>query len=198
MPRKIKTLIPTPTLRRAFLEMLRKNGQQAERVGETLEVYKLPDGKTFRLRTNNQPALMAKVASGDVAARLPFEGENYVGVAFPAVGNPHVIVCYLVPSDVAAKAIRVSHKNWMVEKKTRSRDNQSRLLRFDGRPDHPSRGFEQRWHQYLIGEIDLDALPPEKMEIDTSELTREIMAAKKHLAGVAGVPVNAVSITISY
>lgn len=198
MPRKTKALVPTLTLRRAFLEMLRQVDRPAEHIGDTEEIYKLPDGKTFRLRTNNMPALMAKVANGTTEARLPFESEDFVGVAFPAIGKPDTIVCYLVPSIVAAKAIRAAHKKWLGEKKTHSRDNTHRHVRFDGRPDHPTRGYAEVWQKYLIGEIGLDVLPPEAMEINSNELTREIMFAKKHLAEVAGVPVNAVSITISY
>ena len=201
MPRKTtRTNVPTATLRQAFLEMLRRNDRPAERIGETEETYKLPDGKTFRLRTNNMPALLSKVANGTVEARLPFESEDYVGVAYTAaaIGHPSIIVCYLVPSDVAAKAMRANHREWLKDK-SHSRNNESRLIRFDGDPRQSGRGFQEHWYRYLIGETTPDVLPHDgDANIDSTKLSRKIETCKQELAALAGVLPSAVSISISY
>jgi hypothetical protein len=56
--------------------------------GPAKEVYRV-DGKTFRLRTNNKPCLMAKAESSDVDAPLPFESEDLVGHCLPGtIGLP--------------------------------------------------------------------------------------------------------------
>jgi hypothetical protein len=194
-------LIPTLTLRRAFLEMMQMAGRPLQRIDETKEIYRLPDGKTMRLRTNNMPAVMAKVADGSADARLPFEGEDYVGIAFPAIGKPDTIVGYLVPSEVAAKAFHTAHRKWLAADTSRSRDNRARVLKFDGRPDLPWRGFEERWHEYLIGEIALDVLPTVS-ELPTviakSALDVAIAECKKRIALLAGTPVSAISISINF
>jgi hypothetical protein len=204
MPKKTKAdkpLVPTQMLRLAFLEMMKAEKGAPERISETVEVYKLPSGETFRLRTNNKPALMAKVASGDVNARLPFESEDYVGIAIP-VTDDGIIECYLVPSAVAAKAMKDNHRKWLAADNSHARDNQHRLIRFDGNPNDSGHGFAQHWHQYMIGKTSLDVLPHDDTLVSlasaNSGLSEKIAACKKEIAEAAHVPVSAVSITISY
>jgi hypothetical protein len=194
------TAIPNVKLRQAFLGLVeQKFGEQPQRViagqptrGPAKEIYRV-DGKTFRLRTNNKPCLMAKVASSDVDAPLPFEGEDLVGIAFPAERDGFV-VGYLVPSTVAVKAMRDAHRKWLAseERRERSGDNQTRVLRFDGDTDLLWFGYAKRWAKYNIGEIEIDAQPV------ASALDLEIANARRRIAAVAGKPESAIRIAIDY
>jgi len=145
--------IPNVKLRQAFLGLVeQKFGQSAQRViaeqptrGPAKEVYRV-NGKTFRLRTNNKPCLMAKVESAADDAPLPFESEDLVGIAFPAERDGFA-VGYLVPSTVAAKAMRDAHRKWLASEERRERggDSKTRVLRFDGDTDLLWFGYAKRW-----------------------------------------------------
>jgi hypothetical protein len=110
------TTIPNVKLRQAFLSLVeQKFGQQPQRVvadqptrGPARQVYSV-DGKTLRLRTNNKPCLMAKVESGDVDAPLPFEGQDLVGITFPA-DRDGFVVGYLVPSAIGKRIAALAGK----------------------------------------------------------------------------------------
>jgi hypothetical protein len=127
----------------------------ADRRGPAVEVYRLPNGQTLRLRTNNKPALMAKTDSGAVEARLPFETEDYVGIAFPAE-RPNFVVGYLVPAEVVVRAMRDNHREWLASDDEHSDDNQTRVLRFDGDARSLGHGYASRWSEFHLGEIELN------------------------------------------
>lgn len=185
------------SMRQAFLNLMGQTGRPLERVvadqptrGPAKEVYRVPDGKTVRLRTNNMPALMVKVDDGTVDVPLPFENEDFVGIAFPAE-QQDTVVGYLVPTAVATKAIRAMHRKWLADE-TRSRDNKTRVVRFDGNTDLPWRGYAQRWAQYRIGEIEIGKQPV------ASALDLEIAASRKRIAALTGRPENAIKISIEF
>ena len=185
------------SMRQAFLNLMGQTGRPLERVvadqptrGPAKEVYRVPDGKTVRLRTNNMPALMVKVDDGTVDVPLPFENEDFVGIAFPAE-QQDTVVGYLVPTAVATKAIRAMHRKWLADE-TRSRDNKTRVVRFDGNTDLPWRGYAQRWAQYRIGEIEIGKQPV------SSALDLEIAASRKRIAALTGRPENAIKISIEF
>jgi len=192
--------VPNVKLRQAFLDLVeQKFGQPPQRVmagrptrGPAKEVYRV-DGKTFRLRTNNKPCLMAKVENADADAPLPFEGEDLVGIAFPAEHNG-IVVGYLVPATVAAKAMRDAHCKWLASeaRRERSGDNQTRVLRFDGDTALLWFGYAKRWAKYKIGEIEIDAQPV------ASALDLEIANARRRIAAAAGKPESAIRIAIDY
>jgi len=201
------------TLRQAFLDIMRNAGQPLERIDGPHEIYRLPNGKTVRLRANNQPGLMAKAASGDPNARLTFEGEDYVGIAYPEhdvkAGTVKAgtvgVLGYLVPSKVATKAIRAGHKHWLATPGRNDRphdpDNRMRVIRFDGDPARPGRGFNMHWQEYLVGFIELppdgnDAAVP--LASTESAIQQKVEACKRELAALTGRPVSAISISISY
>jgi hypothetical protein len=128
----------------------------ADRRGPIPAVFSLPNGKTVRLRTNNKPAVMTKAESGAADASLPFESEDYLGVVFPAE-RPNVVVGYLVPSPVAAAAYRDIHARWLAADPGHSRDNETRVIRFDRIPGALNDGYANKWAEYCLGEIELDA-----------------------------------------
>lgn len=188
--------IPNVKLRQAFLSLMDRTGQPVQRViddqpsrGPAKEVYRLPDGKTVRLRTNNKPALMVKVQDGTVDVPLPFEGEDFVGIAFPT--GLDVVVGYLVPTAVVTNAIRAAHRKWLADE-THSPDNDTRVLRFDGNTDLLWFGYAQRWPQYQVGEIKIGERPV------ASALDLEIANSRRRIAAAAGKPESAIRISIDY
>ena len=186
------------TMRQAFFNLMNQTGRPLQRVvadqpsrGPAKEIYSLPDGKTVRLRTNNMPALMVKVDDGTVDVPLPFEHEDFVGIAFPTAEQQNTVVAYLVPTAVATKAIRAMHRKWLADE-AHSRNNKTRVLRFDGGTDQPWRGYAQRWAQYRIGEIEIGNQPV------ASPLDQEIANSRRRIAALAGRPESAVRISIEF
>jgi hypothetical protein len=194
--------IPTVTLRKAFISLMDQTGRPLLRVderqrsrGPAKEVYALPDGKTLRLRTNNMPALMVRVEDGSVDVPLPFENEDFVGIAFPAINKTDTVIGYLVPTAVAAEAIRTAHRKWLAAKKSRSRDNNTRVLKFSGDTDLPWLGYAKRWEEYCIGEIKIGDHP---VAAAVNALDLEIANARRRIAAVAGKPESAIRISIDF
>ncbi|SRR6266540_3760286 len=181
--------IPNERLDQAFVALMARAGKPVERiyprsgrVGRSDKVYRLPNGQTVRGRTNNRPAVMVKTDSGAVEARLAFEGEDFLGIAFPTGRN--TVTGYLVPTKVAAKIIRARYQAWLADL-SHSRECLTRVLRFvDEQPNF--------WSEYCLGEISLDATPV------VTALDRLIAKSKREIAAEAGRPESAVTITIGY
>jgi hypothetical protein len=171
-------------------------GQPGQR-GPAPKVFQIQNsGQTVRLRTNNRQAVMAKVASGAWDATLPFESEDFLGVAFPG-DEPNTVVGYLVPSAIAARDFKERQRRWLDGDPSRDRDNKARVLHFDGDEGVDGYGFASVWAQYCLGEISVDALPaPAAPRPDTR--AQALAEARRNLAAVFQVPEHAVRISIDY
>jgi hypothetical protein len=188
--------MPNTHLREAFRTLMARAGKPIQRItstterrGPTPEVYRLNDGRTVRLRTNARQALMAKTATGDVSADLPWEEEDFVGVAFPGE-RPNSVRGYLIPSTVVSRDVRDAHSQWLAS--GGSIENRTRVIHFDGDPAKLGWGYAHRYSEYSLGEIDLAA------RHEASELAQEIAESKRRIAAKAGTPESAVKISIEY
>lgn len=193
--------ISNEKMRQAFAGLMARTGRPIERLartsdrrGPTVEVYRLPSGQTLRLRTNNKPALMARAASGAADARLPFETEDFVGIAFPAE-RPNLVVGYLVPTEIVVQAMHDNQREWLANG-DHGHDNETRVLRFDGDARSLGNGYANRWSEYRLGEIELDASPPPPGRSTT--LHQEIADARRKIAAACGRPESAVRIAIDF
>jgi hypothetical protein len=192
--------IPNEKLRQAFIGLMARKGRSIERVigppsrGPAKEVYRLPDGQTLRLRTNNKPALMARTESSALDAPLPFEGEDFVGVAFPSE-RAGFVLGYLVPTSVAVRAMRDGYREWLGSDNRGRGDNKTRVLRFDGDSQSLSHDYANRWSEYCLGEIEVDAPPAAGR---STALDLEVANARRRIAAAAGKPESAVRIAIDY
>jgi hypothetical protein len=131
-------------------------------------------------------------ADGTVDARLPFETEDFLGIAFLAE-RTNTVVGYLVPTAEASRAIRDSFREWLEADASHSRDNRVRTLYFDGNESRAHHGYDRKWSQYCLGEVNLDEMAP-----PPSGLDEVIAQAKRAIAAAARRPETAVRITIDY
>lgn len=195
---KTPNRIPSETLEQAFVTLMDRAGKRVIKdnmrsvgqLGPLPQVFQMPDGGTARLRTNNKRVVLAKVATGDIEARLPFESEDFLGIAIPAE-RPNAVVGYLVPSKVAARAMRDGHQEWLKDS-SHSRENKHRALNFDGNEGSASYGYAKKWSEYCLGEISFDDMPAARA------LDQVIAEARRKIASSAGRPESAVMITIAY
>jgi hypothetical protein len=195
--------IPTKKLEQAFLALMSLAGKPTEPLGRqpgqrgpAPKAYRLQSGQTVRLRTNNRQAVIAKVESGAWDAPMPFESEDFLGVAFPGQ-RPNTVVGYLVPSAVAEREFKERQRGWLDEDPSHDRDNQMRELRFDGDEGVDGYGYSRRWAEYCLGEISLDALPAPAAPTPDAR-AQALAEARRNLAAVFQVPEQAVRISIDY
>jgi hypothetical protein len=191
-------------LDRAFIALMAAAGKPVEAVarqagqrGPAPKVFRIQSsGQTVRLRTNNQPSVMAKVASGKWNAALPWEGEDYLGVCFPLPGDrPGMVVGFLVPSAIAARDVKERQKRWLAADRSHNRDNKTRVIHFDGDESVDGHGYAGRWVEYRLGEIHIDDLPaPAAGDVRA----RALAEARRSLAAAFDVSEQAVRISIDY
>jgi len=103
-----------------------------DRRGPPEQVYKLPNGKTVRVRTNSKaPILMSKPIGykkdheRPLDAPLTFEQDDYVAAVFPSPNRPGYATAYLIPSDVAGSVMRADMAKWMDADPSHDRSNRT-------------------------------------------------------------------------
>jgi hypothetical protein len=153
-----------------FERLMAENGTSVQRIPEERRaaVYRLPDGKTVRLFTNNKPVLMVAKYWSD---HLGFERNDLVGISYALDGKTRV---FLVPTENVVRAMRDQHQQWLAESPSHD-PNRAPILKFSGRHNN----YAEKWHQYLIGEIGAEAATPSETGIlaIAARARREIAAA---------------------
>jgi hypothetical protein len=183
----------TRALRKAFLQAMERAGQPLERLrgvmgrrGPVREIFRMENGKTVRVRTNNKRALISSADGPRAEDIMNFEGQqDFVGISIP--GSRGSVECYLVPSEVAVSALRSQQEQWLAVRPNSPSD--VRAIRFDGDPQLPREGFAEKWAQYRL---------PTATHPAPSNLEQLIADARRAIAAAAKKPESAVRISIEY
>lgn len=195
--------VPNTDLLRAGLELMRQNAKPLERIeakGRAM-IYKSPTGNTVRVRTCNDHVLVALADSPGKGARLNIEGTDNLLIVMPEVPRSRgPVIAYLVPTDVAVHAVRTTHEEWLATNPRTNGDNRTWNIWFDDAAPAKSNGFARKWAQYRIrGSFDLRTAVASAHLRRTNargNLADVIAEAKRQIADAAGVPENAIRITI--
>jgi hypothetical protein len=178
-------------LEQAGLELMRRHGKpltKREKPGRGgPKVYDLPDGQTVRVRTCDRRALITRSATPDADGPLDIEGTDWLLVVIP-VGKraSGKVEAYLVPSGEAAEAVQGEHERWLKSDPRRTKgQNRTPVLRFNEE-------VTRKWERYR--------LPGESAPTGgtAGALQDEIAAARRRIAALAGVPHDAVQVTIQF
>lgn len=105
-------------------------------------VYRRPDGRTVRVRTNNEPVFMTPPQ---------LEREDFHGIVAVLEGKVHA---YCVPKEVVTRDLPKAREKWMAEDPEHRHDNRTPVLQFDGE-GRPWNGFAEKWREYHIGEAEI-------------------------------------------
>jgi hypothetical protein len=205
-----------PDLVKAFETLMARNGRPVTAINRggrgSPQEYRMSDGATTRLRTNQRPALMSRPANEKsgvvqpVDAPLTFEANDYVGVIFPHPDRPGIAIAYLVPSKVAAAEMKRNQKAWMDADPNHDRDNRAFVIRFDNPPsDFPNNlDYANKWSKYRVGEIALEPVTValEPVAAVAAAQARQSLADivgrhKAQLAAETGYPESAIRITFT-
>lgn len=203
--------VPNQALLEAGIALMRQNGTPITRVETQTRamIYELATGERLRVRTCNDHILVVLAESAQSDAKLNIEGTEFLLIVMPE--RPRTIgpvIAYLVPTDAAVDAARKSHAEWLASSPATSGNNRTWNLWFDDNSDAPHAGFARKWQEYrLKGNATTESVqkavsPRTKaVEVAKSRVTRslgEVIAeARKQIAEVAGVPLDAVKISVS-
>jgi hypothetical protein len=198
----VEDRVTKEALTEAALGLMSKTGRPLERIksrGRAV-IFRMPNGKTVRLRTSNDHLLLVGADAEDPrTARLNVEGTDYVLIVMPErQRTPGRVICYLVPAEVVADAVRSSQSDWLATKPNTKGNNRTWTLWFSG-PAHAN-NFAEKWSEYrLLGDAfaGLTPIPPAShLASPQLKLGDVIASARLQIAEAAGVPADRVRITI--
>jgi hypothetical protein len=198
--------IDNEALLSAALELMRQNGKpltkQASQ-GRSM-LYALPNGETVRARTCNDHILIVVADRPSEDAKLNIEGTDWLLIVMPETERtPGKVIAYLIPSDVAAKAVRQTHQDWLDSNPNTKGDNKTWNLWFSENGPKKAGGFATKWSSYrLKGEAMTNAAITPTGTITVADtggsIRAEVEAARQRIAKAAGVTPEAVRITIDF
>jgi hypothetical protein len=141
-------------LRATTLEIATTAGYQLRRRPGRSLIFDLPDGRTVRLRTSSHRCLQITTTSPDMDnAKLDIEGADLL--LFGATETKHetsAVEAYLVPTHVAATAVRSAHKAWLAAGAASKGSNSKPAIWFD-KALPTSDMFSEKWAKYRIGRL---------------------------------------------
>ncbi len=195
--------VPNELLLNAGLSMMATEGNPLQRIqtGTRSMKYKLTNGKTVRVRTCNDHVLVVLADSPEPGAKLNIEGTDYLLIVMPEVPRQRgPVIAYFLPASTAADDVRRAHADWLASGPATKGNNRTWNIWFD---DGPAVwfGFAQKWSKFRVGghaEAQENASTPKvAIEPDERSLGAVIAKARSDIATAAGVPVEAVKITVA-
>jgi hypothetical protein len=191
--------VPNDYLLKAGLEELKRQGREVTKVPghhHNAMIYAMADGKTVRGRTCNDHILVCLADEAKEGARLNIEGTDFLLIVMPRVPRTlGAVVAYLVPTDVAVRAVRAEHKRWLASKPNTGGHNRTWNLSFDD-GDSPGHGFARHWAQYRLTGPATQGDPTLSQEIFDPDVAQLTNALRNCVAAKIGRPMSAVTVKI--
>lgn len=187
----------------AGLELMRANGKPIHKLdspGRSM-IYAMSDGETVRVRTCNDHVLIVVADRPAEDAKLNIEGTDWLLIIMPEVerqrGN---VVGYLVPSAIAVEAARQTHRDWLATQPNTKGANRTWSLWFRAHAPGKANDYSEKWRSYrLAGTKSTDQLADVAPEaLSQGNIKAEVENARRRIALAAGVPIEAVRITIDF
>ena len=206
----------------AGLELMEKNGKPLTKsTWSTQKIGKMKNGETVRVRTCkmhgfvcNPPANKPRNEKGE--RKLNIEGTDWVlYIMLDTPYTPGKVRAYLLPTKELVEEFRNVHRD-RLESMDDSNNNPLNLFLWN--KDYEGRvTYEQKWKKYrLEGEastgvrepvlVEEELISQEEEESEYSEnsdnsigsINTEIKTARQRIARIAGVPEEAVKVTIDF
>ncbi len=167
-------------------------------------LYDLPNGETVRARTCNDHILIAVAKSAEKGASLNIEGTDWLLLVMPEVERTSGrVIAYLLPTQEVVDEVRRTHQEWLDSNPNTRGDNTTWNLWFRADGPEKASGYADKWNEYRLSgeatteqdavEITLIAEAPQ-----SGNIKGEVEAARRRIAKVSGVSVEAVKITIDF
>jgi hypothetical protein len=195
--------VSNTALLEAGLTLMKAAGNPLEKLptGSRAMKYKLTNGETVRVRTCNDHVLVVLANSADEGAGLNIEGTDHLLIVMPEVPRTDgTVIAYFVPTGVAVQAVRSSHAEWMASNPSTRGNNRTWNVWFDDLGTSWG-GFATKWLNYrvqgrastlvAVGSADI------RLAAELRPLGAVIAEARSEIAKAAGVPIDAVKISIA-
>jgi hypothetical protein len=210
--------IPNDDLLAAGLDLMQQNGMTLTKIdsfGRSM-MYKLTDSKSVRVRTCNDHILIVLADKPSKDAKLNIEGTDYLLIVMPEVERtPGKVKAYLVPTKVAVEASRKGQQVWLDSNPNTKGDNRTWNLWFrKDANEQPNiwNDYATKWAEYqLKGQAftrsvnvpvnGLNAVAAANSVTATGtdgSFKAVIETARQMVSNAAGVPLDAVKITIGF
>ena len=163
-------------------------------------LYSMPNGETVRVRTCNDHLLIVVGDRPTSDAKLNIEGTDWILMVMPEIERtPGNVVCYLLPTAEVEAEARRTHQEWLDGNPKTGGDNKTWNLWF--RADGPGKAsdYARKWQQYKLKSAPaVEQAPRSDARNGTGNVKAEVESARKRIAEAAGVPVEAIKITINF
>ena len=195
--------IDNDILLNAGLKLMEENGKSLKKIQSTGRsmLFELPNRETVRARTCNDHILIVLADHPGEGAKLNIEGTNWLLIVMPEVERtPGKVIAYLVPTAVAVEAVRTTHKQWLSTNPNTNGSNTTWNLWFDQSGPAKANDFATKWAKYrLNGEGESGHVVNGREPIsEPVNLKAEVEAARQRISKAAGVPPEAVRITVDF
>ena len=190
---------------------MRQNNMPLTKVRGTgrAKIYKFQNGETVRVRTCNDHILVVVASSPDIEnATLNIEGTDKLLIVMPEIERTEGdLLAYLVPTEVAVRAIKESHLAWLQSNPKTKGKNTTWNLWFDTDYDGAeARDFKHsyatKWSQYrlegTVSSLEIENSSGLQKPINSNSIKSEIETAQQRIARVANIPYEAVRVTIDF
>jgi len=194
--------VSNESLLEAGLSLMAQARQPLEKVstGTRAMMFKKKNGETVRVRTCNDHVLVVVADSPKPTAKLNIEGTDSLLIVMPE--SPRVsgpVIAYLVPTAIAVKDVRKAHAEWLASSPKTKGGNRTWNIWF-GESDK-SGGFARHWASYRLAGYastlqNAAAAKPPHVTSPSGKLGAVIADAKRSIAEAAGVPIEAVKISV--
>ncbi len=163
-------------------------------------IYGMPDGQTVRVRTCNDHVL---IVVGDTAApdaRLNIEGTDWLLFVIPEIERtPGNAISYLLPTKEVETEARRTHEEWLAGNPNTKGDNKTWNLWFKKDAPAKANDYATKWANYRL---DVSIVTPKAATPLNGgrgpNIKTEVEEARRRIAEAAGVPIEAVKITINF
>lgn len=185
----------------AGLKLMATNGKSLTKLpskGRAM-LYQLENGETVRVRTCNDHILIAVADNPSPGAKLNIEDTDWLLIIMPEVPRtPGNIIGYFIPTEVAVQEVRATHKRWLDSNPKTRGENTTWNLWFEDAGSGKASGYAKKWAQYRLKGVS-DTPPASALQKETGNpIKAEVDAARMRIAKVAGVPLEAVRISIDF
>lgn len=195
--------IDNDVLLNAGLKLMGENGKPLKKIQSTGRsmLFELPNRETVRARTCNDHILIVLADRPTEGARLNIEGTDWLLVVMPEVERTAGrVIAYLVPTLVAVEAVRTTHKQWLSTDPNTKGSNTTWNLWFDESGPAKANDFATKWGEYRLngdGEAGhtVNGREPSSEPVNVKA---EVEAARQRISKAAGVPPEAVRITVDF
>ncbi len=197
--------IDNVVLLQAGLELMRQNGKPLTKLpskGRAM-LFKLEDGQSVRARTCNDHILIAVADRPTEDAKLNIEGTDWLLIVMPEVERTHGnVLGYLVPTEEAVEEVRRTHREWLATNPATKGGNTTWNLWFDHEGSGKANDYAEKWAQYRLEGMIVTSEEAGNQTAPAGEagenLRAEVRAAQESIARAAGVPPEAVRISIDF